>query len=30
MLTNSFSMSRKRPFGFDKENVWPSLLGIEV
>jgi hypothetical protein len=30
MLTNSFGMSRKRPLGFDKENVWPSVLGIEV
>ncbi|CAF4359713.1 unnamed protein product [Rotaria sordida] len=27
---NSFGMSRKRPLGFDKENVWPSILGIEV
>jgi hypothetical protein len=30
MLVNSFGMSRKRPFSSDKENVWPSVLGIEV
>jgi hypothetical protein len=30
MLTNSFGMSRKRPLGCDKENVWSSVLGIEV
>ncbi|CAF1072635.1 unnamed protein product [Adineta steineri] len=28
---NSFNISRKRPFGSpDKENVWPSMLGIEI
>jgi len=30
MLTNSFGVSRKRPLGSDKENVWSSVLGIEV
>jgi len=30
MLTNSVGMSRKRPLGIDKENVWPSVLGIEI
>lgn len=30
MLMNSFGMSRKRPLGSDKENVWPSVLGIDV
>lgn len=31
MLSNSFGMSRKRPLGTsDQENVWPSLLGIDV
>lgn len=30
MLNNSFGKSRKRALGADKENVWPSLLGIEV
>ncbi|CAF1498917.1 unnamed protein product, partial [Adineta ricciae] len=31
MLSNSFGISRKRPLGTsDQENVWPSLLGIDV
>ncbi|CAF4252753.1 unnamed protein product [Rotaria socialis] len=30
MLMNSFGASRKRPLGTDKENVWSSMLGIEV
>ncbi|CAF4480765.1 unnamed protein product, partial [Rotaria sp. Silwood2] len=30
MLMSSFGMSRKRPLGLDKENVWPSVLGLEV
>lgn len=30
MLINSFGSSRKRPLGADKENVWPSVLGIDV
>jgi len=30
MLMNSFGMSRKRPFSFDKENIWSSMLGIEA
>ncbi len=30
MLMNTFGISRKRPFGSDKENVWSSMLGIEA
>ncbi|CAF3395769.1 unnamed protein product [Rotaria sp. Silwood1] len=30
ILMNSFGTSRKRSLGFDKENVWSSVLGIEV
>ena len=30
MLMNSFGISRKRPFGPDKENIWSSMLGIEA
>ncbi|CAF1549914.1 unnamed protein product [Rotaria sp. Silwood1] len=31
MLMNSFGSSRKRPIGCsDKENIWSSMLGIEI
>lgn len=31
MMINPFgAASRKRPLGTDKENIWSSMLGIEM